>query len=105
MASHEYVRFILKTPMGYLTPTGTTQDICNKDVIILNIFEVGGYMASKEIEIQSFLDRSTANIKSNECEVLWHACNDLIAQYSCEDCIAYSHCNLWHNRRKCIFNK
>ena len=65
MASHEYVRFLLKTPNGYLTTTGTTQDICDKDVIILNIFEVGGYMDSKEREIQSFLDRSTANLNPN----------------------------------------
>ncbi len=105
MASHEYVRFLLKTPTGFLTPTGTTEDICDKDIIILNIYEVGGFCASTEKEIRSFLNLSTAEVDPSECEVWYHCCDDFIAQYYCENCMMYSYCDLWHDRKKCKFEK
>ena len=51
MASHEYLRFILKTPKGYLTQTGTTEDICDKNIIVLNIYGIGGFFSSKKSKI------------------------------------------------------
>ena len=37
MASHEHLRFLLKTPRGYFTQTGTVEDICDEEIVILNI--------------------------------------------------------------------
>ena len=54
MASHEYLRFILKTPKGYLTQTGTTEDICDKNIIVLNIYGIGGFFSSKESNVQNY---------------------------------------------------
>ena len=106
MASHEYVRFLLKTPTGFLTRSGTTQDICNKDIIVFNIYGVGGFTASKEKMIQNFLKASTVtDVNPNECEVWFHCCNDLIARYYCENCSAKSTCDFLFDRKKCKFQK
>ena len=44
-----YLRFILKTQKGYLTQTGTTEDICDKNIIVLNIYGIGGFFSSKKV--------------------------------------------------------
>ena len=106
MASHEYVRFILKTPTGFLTRTGTTEDICDKNIIILNILDTGGFTARKDRQVEEFFERSTASkVNPEECEVWYHCCNDSIAMYDCENCVAYDSCDLLHNRKRCKFQK
>ena len=104
MASHEYLRFILKTPKGYLTPTGATRNLCSKDIIVLNILEIGGFFSSKEKNVQNFLNLSTAKFNINECTVLYYAC-DVEEYYSCAYCPFKNYCNFWNNRKKCVFHE
>lgn len=103
MASHEHLRFILKTPKGYLTPTGTTEDICTMDIIILNIYGIGGLFSSKEKNVQKFLEHSTANFTVDECQVLRYSC-PTGGYYSCSDCPRMSCCDFWNSRNKCEFS-
>ena len=66
MASHAYCRFILQTPDGYLTPTGASKDIGDKNVVVLNIYGVGGAFSSREKNIERFLqDRKSTRLNSS----------------------------------------
>lgn len=100
MASHEYLRFILKTPKGYLTETGTTEDICDESIIVLNIYGIGGIFSTKERNVQNFLQHSTVNFTIDECEVLSYAC-PTEGYYDCSYCPRSGSCDFWHNRTKC----
>ena len=99
MASHEYLRFILKTPKGYLTQTGTTEDICDEDIIVLNIFGIGGFGSSKEENIRNFLKLSTVEFNLDECQVLTYAC-PTNGYYNCSYC-PRNDCDFWNNRKIC----
>lgn len=105
MASHAYLRFMLKTPEGYLTPTGTTQDINGKDIIVMNIFEVGGLFSSKENQITKFFEKTTANLKFSldEYQVVYYSC-PLDRYYSCRECHCVKECDFWNNREVCAIN-
>ena len=104
MASHEYLRFILKTPKGYLTQTGTTEDICDKNIIVLNIYGIGGFFSSKESNVQNFLKFSTVNFTIDECKVLQYTCHTE-GYYYCSDCPRSDYCDFWNNRKKCKFHE
>ena len=100
MASHESLRCILKTPLGYLTPTGTTEDICDKDIIILNIYGIGGYSASEEMQKRKFLHLSTVTFAIEECNVLQYSCPHAESYYCC-NCSRKHICDFLHDRKKC----
>ena len=100
MASHEYLRFILKTPKGYLTNKGTTEDICDKGIIVLNINGIGGFSSTKDRNVQSFLQYSSEYFTADECEVLSYACPTR-GYYYCGHCPQCDRCDFWHNRKKC----
>jgi hypothetical protein len=81
---------ILKTPEGYLTETGFTNDICSKEILVLSLIEAGGYWASKKGKISEFLKRSTAQVEYSGQEgfsVLSHNCNE------CHRCRGFGECN------------
>ena len=99
MASHEYLRFILKTPKGYLTETGTTEDICDENIIVLNIYGIGGAFSSKKRNVQNFLQHSTANFDVDECQVLSYEC-PTGGYYHCDNCPQNSSCDFWGKRTK-----
>lgn len=100
MASHEYLRFMLKTPKGYLTPTGTTEDICDKEIIVLNIYGIGGLFSSKETNIKKFLEISKVKFPVDECQVLTYSC-PTEGYYNCSACPRKFHCDFWNDRTKC----
>lgn len=100
MASHEYLRFLLKTPEGYLTPTGTTKDICNNDIIVLNIYAVGGFGANEEKMVRNFLKLSSVEFPVEKCQVLIYHCPTK-GYYFCYNCPRHTYCDFWHNRKKC----
>lgn len=105
MASNACFRFMLKTPDGYLTPSGITKDINDKRIIVLSIFEAGGLLGSKEVQVESFLKKTTANLNfaASDCEVIYYSC-PLDRYYSCSDCIARTDCEFWTKRETCKFN-
>lgn len=102
MASHAYCRFILKTPDGYLTPTGTVKDIGDNQVLILNIFGIGGWSASKEESIQKFLENSAATVDPEKCELLQYSCKRDNC-YDCTGCFMKEICEFWTDRKSCTF--
>lgn len=100
MASHHGLRCILKTPLGYLTPTGTTEDICDKNIIVLNIHGIGGYSASEETQKRSFLRLSSVNFSIEECNVLQYSC-PYAKSYDCCNCSRKNSCDFLQDRKKC----
>lgn len=99
MAIHEHLRFILKTPNGYLTSTGTTEDINCNDIIVFNIYRVGGPFASKERSIANFLEHSTADFPVEACKILYYSCPTR-ESYNCWKCSNFRNCQFWNNRSK-----
>ena len=105
MASHAYLRFILKTPDGFLKVGGTTYDLDDKDIIVLNIYEVGGIFASKETKVSKFFEYSNFNKEYSvkDCMVMWYACP--LDKYVCSGCWLYNTCGFINHRKKCKFSQ
>lgn len=105
MANKAYLRFILKTPNGYLTTTGITQNINETQIIVMNIFETGGLLASKKVQVENFLKKSAAklNFAIDDYEVISYTC-PLDRYHSCCDCMNRKDCVFWTQRETCKFN-
>ena len=101
MKSQENVRYLLKTPNGYLTQKGTTEDINSKDIIVLSAFELKGDLNEK---IKSFLERSEAKFKVEECSVFKYECPYAIA-FSCDYCGRQEGCEFFEAREQCKLQK
>ena len=100
----EYTRFILQTPNGYLTPTCTTWDICDKSIIILTSATLGPILSSKEEKVKKFFERSNLDyIPFEKCELLGYACH--AGPHSCNICGKSDHCKFEKNRANCILFK
>ena len=102
MASHAYCRFILQTPDGYLTPTGASKDIGDENVVVLNIYGVGGAFSSREKNIKRFLEHTTAAYDPEQCKVLYYCC-PMDYYYECEKCPKMGRCEFWTNLKECKF--
>lgn len=103
MSAHGNLRFILKTSDGYLTKTGTQDNICSENILALNVFEVGGEHASRDEIIKKFLDCSSLAVDENECEVLCFTCQGGESDYLCEQCRLEYQCDFWEHRESMKF--
>lgn len=94
---------LLKTPWGYLTRTGFTQDINSTDIIVLRSNTFGKWSSMKR-RVQFFLECSTLNGNSakklyahaTECETIVYLCKH---GYFCGDCRYHSDCKFWNGHR------
>ena len=104
MHHHGYGILIMKTPGGYLTKSGVTNDISD-DIIVLNLDSAGGYWAPLTEKVKKFLERSSAkNLDPNQCEILSYSCTDE-RRRSCDGCTKDSSCEFWSNRGKVKFSR
>lgn len=103
MGSHAYCRFILKTPKGYLTENGATEDIGAEEVLVLNIYGVGGWSSTPGRDVQKFLKHSTADFKPEDCKLMLYCCPLDNCSYSCDACRIKGVCKFWTNRKECKF--
>ena len=94
---------ILKTPSGYLTESGFTEDINSKDIIVLRSNTFGKWSSMKR-RIEYFLERATLseNISKElyeheaECQTIVYLCEH---GFVCNGCTYRSDCQFWNGRR------
>jgi hypothetical protein len=102
---HERSVLILKTPEGYLTETGFTNDICSKEIVVLTLLEAGGYWASKKEKISELLKRSTAKVEYAGQEGF------SVLSYNCDECYRRTctaendSCKFWTDRANVKFSE
>ncbi|MBE5822273.1 MAG: hypothetical protein E7311_06805 [Clostridiales bacterium] len=58
---HGFALVVLKTEKGYLTKTGTTEDIYSKELLKLPIYFIGGKWSKMEDRVKKFMEESTAS--------------------------------------------
>ena len=95
---------LLKTPWGYLTKTGFTNNINSNDIIVLRSNTFGKWSSMKS-RIQYFLELTTLSSDiskdlyehESECETIAYFCNH---GFFCNGCEHYSNCQFWNGRRE-----
>ena len=101
MPSYRTLRFILKTPKGYLTSDGFSNDICDRDIIVLNLDRIWESSFIKQKAIKVFFEYSNAppyfNLK--ECNILSYNCSKSLKE--CWYCPKSYECEFWNNRSNC----
>ena len=99
-----YLLTILKTPRGYLTKNGFTQDINSDGIIVLRGYVYGQY-SSMTTRVQFFLEKATLSEDvskelykvAQKCEVMAYRCE---VSEDCENCQYYaSGCQFWEKNR------
>ena len=104
MHDHKYYITFLKTPLGYLTSTGFTQDINSKDILLLPSNTYGKY-SSKERRINYFsefynLDQLICESLKEciaECETILYRCP--YGDTWCKGCYRKGTCAFWTKDR------
>ena len=103
--SHDHRTWItlLKTPWGYLTKTGFTNDINSTDVIVLSSRTFGKWSTMRS-RIECFLQKANLDTLSAnalcehalECETIVYLCKQ--GSY-CNVCEHKSNCQYWNGQR------
>ena len=94
---------VLKTPWGYLTETGFTEDINSKDIIVLRS-DTFGKWSSMKCRIEYFLELATLSEDTSkkiyehesECETIVYLCEQ---GFFCDRCKDRADCQFWNGRR------
>jgi hypothetical protein len=99
---HGYKLVLIKTPNGYLTNSGFTEDLCSKNIIILPLSSVGGKWAPIFQKINKFLKLTSISTESicdmDKWEVLGYSCDRLRNCGGCSDKVVQ--CDFWNDRTK-----
>lgn len=105
--NHSYPLSFLETPFGYLTSQGVTDDINDKNLVILRA-NTYGIWASLERKVKYFLNfaeledkQLEQNIKDNfeSCKVLTYSCGS----NSCSGCYKKEKlCTFWNGNRSIL---
>ena len=70
--SHEFAfrSVVLKTPQGYLSKSGFTQDVTSQEVLVIRAGLLGGLWASKQSRLEMFKEyfNISTPIDENDCE-------------------------------------
>lgn len=102
---YDYLLTILKTPMGYLTSNGFTQDINSDEIIVLRGYTYGQY-SSTITRMQFFIEKATLSEKNKkelhkyveECEVIAYRCEQATECQTCQYC--KEECKFWNMSRE-----
>ena len=101
---HNYSLTMLKTPYGYLTKTGFTDDINSTDIVILSSNTYGKYstMLGRISFFQKYSEVSSEIFKklyseAEKCETIAFNC---IHGTKCNECIYKEKCDFLNGRRE-----
>lgn len=100
---HNYAITFLKTPFGFLTKTGFTEDINSEEIVLLPSNSYGKWSSMKRrldfFTRKTSLDSSTIRelyARSTECETMEFLCEH--GTY-CEGCRFKRGCDFWSGKR------
>jgi len=102
---YDYLLTILKTPMGYLTTCGFTQDINSNEVVVLRGYTYGQY-SSITTRVQFFLEKTLLSEavskelynRAFECEVIAYQCEHAMDCHTCK--YHNGKCEFWTGNRE-----
>ena len=102
---YDYLLTILKTPMGYLTQNGFSQDITSNELVVLGGFEYGNY-SSMRTRIQFFIEKTNLSEliiqklynHELECEIIAYRCIYPVDCKNCPKCTL--ECEFWNSNRE-----
>ena len=104
MHDHNYQITFLKTPFGYLTSAGFTQDINSKDILLLPSNTYGKYssMVNRVNYFSKFYNLNQTIYEKligciAECETITYRC--AYGWTWCEGCTRKNICDFWNNDR------
>ena len=104
MHDHNYLITFLKTPLGFLTKTGFTQDINSKDILLLPSNTYGKYSTMLG-RIKYFCDYYNLEQQVfeklyeylSECETITYQCD--FGLLWCDTCCYKNNCSCWNADR------
>ena len=102
MASHAYLRVMLETKEGYLTYSGTTKDLNNPDIIVLNSYGIGSFMTPEKEIIKKFLSITSSpnSFNPDECKLVFYHCK-IDFYYYCSFCPHKGTCDFINKKSAC----
>ena len=115
MHHHEYYITMLKTPYGYLTRNGFTDDINDENIILLPSNSYG-YWSSTERRIEYFIRYYEGELKEEMKQKLLDCVKEVETQtyycpsrstYCCyfRNCEKKRNCQFWKDRTKLTFHR